>query len=54
MTAFAICDGCGHVTELSDDAVAHRLEDWVGATGFAPKRAVIEFRGVCADCAASA
>ena len=51
MTAFAICDGCGQVTELSDDAIAHRLEDWVGATGFTPKRAVIEFRGVCADCA---
>ncbi len=53
MTAFAICDGCGQVSELSDDAVAHRLEGWVAATGFSPKRAVIEFRGVCATCASA-
>lgn len=50
MTAFAICDSCGQVAELCDHDVGHRLEDWVRSTGFAPKRAVIEFRGICESC----
>jgi Fur family zinc uptake transcriptional regulator len=54
MTAFAICDKCGQVTELSDIAIGERLEEWVGASGFVAKRAVIEFRGTCAKCAALA
>jgi Fur family zinc uptake transcriptional regulator len=54
MTAFAICDICGQVTELSDEAIGERLGEWVGATGFVPKKAVIEFRGTCAGCAAQA
>ena len=54
MTAFAICDRCGQVTELSDAAIGERLEEWVGASGFVAKRAVIEFRGACAKCAAIA
>ena len=54
MTAFAICDTCGQVTELSDHDVGHRLEDWVRSTGFAPRKAVIEFRGICARCRAAA
>ena len=54
MTAFAICDKCGQVTELSDEAIGERLGDWVGSTGFVAKRAVIEFRGTCGKCAALA
>jgi len=54
MTAFAICDKCGQVTELSDIAMGKRLGEWVGASGFVAKRAVIEFRGTCAKCAALA
>jgi len=54
MTAFAICDKCGQVTEFSDHEIGHRLDDWIRATGFAPKRAVIEFRGTCAKCLAQA
>lgn len=54
MTAFAICDGCGQVTEFSDHAIGHRLDEWVGSTGFAAKKAVIEFRGTCARCRAEA
>jgi Fur family zinc uptake transcriptional regulator len=53
ITAFAICDRCGHVVELSDQAVEERLREWVGASGFVPDRAVIEFRGRCAGCAAA-
>ncbi|MGE0502676.1 MAG: Fur family transcriptional regulator [Rhizobiaceae bacterium] len=54
MTAFAICDQCGQVSELSDHAIAHRLDAWVGASGFVPRKAVIEFRGTCGKCAALA
>lgn len=54
MTAFAICDKCGQVTELSDAMIGERLGEWVGASGFVAKRAVIEFRGTCAKCAALA
>ena len=54
VTAFAICDKCGQVTELSDEAMSDRLGQWVGSTGFVPNRAVIEFRGTCAKCAALA
>ena len=54
MTAFAICDRCGQVAEISDDVVGKRLDDWVGSTGFAAKKAVIEFRGTCAKCLAEA
>src|SRR5262245_25453190 len=54
MTAFAICDKCGQVIELSDEEIGERLGEWVGSTGFVPKRAVIEFRGTCAKCAALA
>ena len=54
MTAFAICDTCGQVTEMSDHDVDHRLDEWVRSTGFAAKKAVIEFRGTCAKCRAEA
>ena len=54
MTAFAICDSCGQVTEMSDHDVDHRLDEWVRSTGFAAKKAVIEFRGTCAKCRAEA
>lgn len=53
MTAFAICEKCGQVAEFSDERMEGRLEEWVGGTGFRPSRAVIEFRGVCAECAAA-
>ena len=54
MTAFAICDGCGQVAELSDHEVGHQLDEWMRSTGFSPKRAIIEFRGTCAKCLAEA
>ena len=54
MTAFAICDKCGQVTEFSDETVGKQLDQWVGSTGFVAKKAVIEFRGTCGKCAAMA
>lgn len=54
MTAFAICDQCGQVAEFSDSLVGERLDAWVASTGFVTKKAVLEFRGTCAKCAAAA
>jgi Fur family zinc uptake transcriptional regulator len=54
MTAFAICDKCGQVTEYCDPAISHQLDEWMHSTGFAANRAVIEFRGTCAKCLAQA
>jgi Fur family zinc uptake transcriptional regulator len=53
MIAFAICDACGQVAEMSDHDVGHQLDEWVGSTGFSAKKAVIEFRGTCAACRAA-
>jgi Fur family zinc uptake transcriptional regulator len=52
MTAFAICDTCGQVTEFADHAISHQLDEWVRSTGFVAKKSVIEFRGTCAKCRA--
>lgn len=54
MTAFAICDSCGQVSEFSDAEVGSPLEEWLVQSGFAAKKAVIEFRGTCASCNATA
>lgn len=53
LTAFAICEKCGQVAELSDPSIGKVLGDWVSGTGFRPGSAVIEFRGLCKDCAAA-
>lgn len=54
MTAFAICKKCGSVAEFADHVVGERLESWMDESGFRPEKAVIEFRGLCRDCAAAA
>ena len=54
MTAFAICDRCGQVIEMSDHEVGEQLDHWIGSTGFVAKKAVIEFRGTCGKCLAQA
>lgn len=51
MTGFAICETCGQVEEFSDEVVTDRLESWVGKSGFKAANAVIELRGLCAECA---
>ena len=53
LTAFAICEKCGQVSEFSDDVVAERLKDWAGRTGFHPAKTTIEIRGDCANCMVS-
>ncbi|WP_182086199.1 Fur family transcriptional regulator [Aureimonas sp. ME7] len=51
LTAFAICEKCGAVSEFSDEVVERRLGAWAGETGFQPTRTTVEIKGVCAACA---
>lgn len=53
ITAFAICEKCGQVTEFSDTEIEHRLAGWASASGFQPKKTTIEIRGLCRDCVAA-
>lgn len=48
--AFTICEACGKVTEISDQALETRLLDLARVGGFTVKRAVVELRGLCAAC----
>ncbi len=54
MIAFAICEGCGQVSEFSDAEVARRLSRWTTAHAFHPTKTTIEIRGHCPACAAAA
>lgn len=48
---FAICRGCGHVDELSGNALAKRLRADAKQHGFHVEGAIIELKGTCATCA---
>ena len=47
---FLVCDSCGAIVHLDDDSVTKRVRDTAAATGFSPRRPVIEVRGTCVDC----
>lgn len=47
---FLICDRCGEVAHLDEDAVGHAFRQAATARGFAPARSVIEMHGRCAAC----
>ncbi len=48
--AFAICDDCGDVVELSDARLARDLRSLADGSGFTPHRASIELHGTCERC----
>ena len=50
ITAFAICEGCGSVTEFHDDAIEGRLSAWQKTEHFKPEKTTIEIRGHCRAC----
>ncbi len=50
LTAFAICDSCGQVSEFADAVVEERLRGWAGQSCFNATRTTIEIRGDCASC----
>lgn len=47
---FLICDVCGGVTHVDDDALSATLRAAARHNGFADVRPVIELRGLCAAC----
>ncbi|MEK1889536.1 MAG: Fur family transcriptional regulator [Phyllobacterium sp.] len=51
MTAFAICEKCGQVSEFSDEVITGRVREWTSTNGFRQSKTTIEIRGVCANCA---
>jgi Fur family zinc uptake transcriptional regulator len=53
LTAFAICERCGQVSEFSDEVVEARLSGWAGKNSFRPAKTTIEIRGCCASCLAA-
>jgi Fur family zinc uptake transcriptional regulator len=48
--AFAICEGCGQVSEFSPNEAMHHLRDWAREQDFTLARATIELRGTCRNC----
>lgn len=45
-----ICDACGTILELDDDAMDHAMQHAIAATGFKPARTHLEIHGLCARC----
>lgn len=47
---FAICDGCGSVTEFDEPQAVERLRGWAKKSKFAVERMTLELRGRCHSC----
>lgn len=47
---FLVCDSCGRIDHLDDDNLAQRMRERASATGFSPRRPVLELVGRCARC----
>ncbi|MDO9418648.1 Fur family transcriptional regulator [Pararhizobium sp.] len=52
LTAFAICESCGQVTEFHDHSIEDRLSAWTQARRFKAEKTTIEIKGLCQACAA--
>lgn len=50
VVAFAICDDCGQVTEISDPEIEDRLSVMAGKRQFKTDKMTIEMRGHCGNC----
>lgn len=50
MAAFAICEGCGLVTEFSDPNINGLLSRWADDHSFCSKKVTVEIRGLCEAC----
>jgi Fur family zinc uptake transcriptional regulator len=47
---FLICDDCGEVSEIENQAIARSLHSAERATGFKTRHPVIELVGTCKQC----
>ncbi len=52
-TAFMICNDCGSVFEITDNALARRLKALAREANFALSKSTIELRGQCEACGAA-
>ena len=52
VSVLAICADCGSVDEHDGGKVAAKLTPLVAASGFKPKRHVVEIHGLCRSCGA--
>lgn len=50
--AFAICDDCGIVAEITDEQLKSSLQAITAAADFAPRKTTVEMRGRCGACRA--
>jgi len=53
IVAFTICETCGEVREISDDAIGKLLKKLAKASDFALKKSTVELRGICHTCQAA-
>jgi Fur family zinc uptake transcriptional regulator len=51
---FLVCDRCGRAAHVDDDALGVMLREQAETRGFVPAKSVIEMRGQCRACLASA
>ena len=51
--SFAICDDCGHVQELNNDAITHAIDTITTQANFTPTQTTIEIKGLCKTCQVS-
>lgn len=50
VAAFAICEDCGGVSEITHKQLSHHLRDLAISADFALKRSIIELHGTCHIC----
>jgi Fur family zinc uptake transcriptional regulator len=50
VSAFAICETCGTVSEFTDKPIEERLSKWARGQSFKAERTTIELRGLCSAC----
>ena len=51
--AFAICDDCGNVAEITDSALVDALDTITSTAGCKPRKTTVEMRGLCHACQAA-
>ncbi|MAZ18630.1 Fur family transcriptional regulator [Oricola sp.] len=51
--AFAICDDCGSVAEITDSSLVDALDTITRSADFKPRKTTVEMRGLCSDCQAA-
>lgn len=48
--AFAICEGCGAVSEFAEEQIATPIRRWADAERFKLQATTVELRGLCTRC----